>query len=420
MKIFDSVLLAFRSLAGNKMRSILTMLGIIIGVGAVISLMSVGNGAQSQITAQFESLGSNQLTVMPSSTGSDGGMMSMAYSSSTPTLTLDDAQELERIPGVEAVVPINENLVSASYGSESATALIHGAGPGYLAVYNHVVEAGQFISERNLLARDLVVVLGNTVASKLFNDNPDSAVGQKVKILKQNFRVIGVLEAKGGAMMGMSYDDLMVVPITTYQTKLFTQRTANGEDSVQSITVKAESSEVMDDVKYNIETILRKSHSIGATEKDDFSVVSMEQMLSMVQQVTMIFTLVLGAIAGISLLVGGIGIMNIMLVSVTERTREIGVRKAVGAKRRDILAQFLIEASMLSLVGGSVGILLGLGLSVVISFVAKMSGIEMSAVPSLNVVLIAVAVSIGIGLISGVYPAMRASRLNPIDALHYG
>ena len=219
--------------------------------------------------------------------------------------------------------------------------------------------------------------------------------------------------------MGFSMDDIVVVPITTFQTRLFTQQTSSGEDAVQSIAVKVASTEAMDGVRGEIEDILRRRHRIASDEKSDFSIISMEQMLGMLEQVTGIFTLLLGAIASISLLVGGIGIMNIMLVSVTERTREIGIRKAVGAKRRDILLQFLVEAAMLSLTGGGIGIIGGWLLSVLISQL-NISGFTLHAVVSPGTVILAVSVSVFIGLISGIYPAMRAARLNPIDALHYG
>ncbi len=263
----------------------------------------------------------------------------------------------------------------------------------------------------------MVVVLGSDVAKDLFGSaNP---IGQKVKMKGLRFTVTGVLEAKGGAIMGISLDSVVVTPITTFQTRLFTQRTAGGEDAVQSISVQVASAELMDEARGEIEDVLRKRHHIASDEKDDFSIISMEQMLGMVEQIIGIFTIFLGAIAGISLLVGSIGIMNIMLVSVTERTREIGIRKAVGAKRRDILLQFLLEAAMLSLTGGGIGIIGGWLLSVLISQL-NISGFTLHAVVSPDIVILAVSVSVFIGLISGIYPAMRAARLNPIDALHYG
>ena len=416
MKFVESLAIAIRSLFANKLRSSLTMLGIIIGVGAVITLMSVGRGAQAAITSTFEQMGTNVLYVMSTSSEA-GGMMAIQYGSMTPTLTLDDAKALERIPSVAAVAPVNENIVEITAGGESKAAIIHGAGPEYQAAYNYSVASGQFFSDRDVAARDTVVVLGNKVAKDLFG--ADDPVGQEVKIKGKRFTVIGVLEPKGGAIMGVSLDDIVVVPITTFQTKLFTQRTATGEDAVQTIAVKVASADAIDGVTEETEATLRKRHRLSADEENDFAIISMEQMLGMLQQVMGIFTIVLGAIASISLLVGGIGIMNIMLVSVTERTREIGIRKAVGAKRRDILLQFLVEAAVLSLVGGGIGILGGWGLSFLISLI-DISGITIHSVVTPDIVLLAVSVSVFIGLASGIYPAMRAGRLNPIDALHYG
>ena len=416
MKIIESLAIAIRSLLSNKLRSALTMLGIIIGVGAVITLMSVGRGAQAAVTSTFEQMGTNILSVIPSS-GEAGGLMAIQYGFMTPTLTLDDAEALERIPSVVAIDPVNENYVEVTAGNESKVAIIHGASPAYQEVYNYSIAWGQFISDRNVASRDNVVVLGSTVAEDLFGD--DDPVGQRVKIKGKQFTVIGVLEPKGGALMGVSLDDVVVTPITTFQTRLFPQRTASGEDAVQSISLKVASAEAIDEVSEEVETILRRRHRLSADEENDFAIISMEQMLGMLQQVTGIFTLVLGAIASISLLVGSIGIMNIMLVSVTERTREIGIRKAVGAKRRDILVQFLLEAAMLSLLGGAVGIIGGWMLSFLISLI-DIGGITLHSVVSPDIVILAVSVSVFIGLASGIYPAMRAARLNPIDALRYG
>ncbi len=259
-------------------------------------------------------------------------------------------------------------------------------------------------------------MLGSEVAEALFgSDNP---VGQKVKMKEQRFTVIGVLEPKGGAMMGRSLDNIVITPITTYQAKFFSQQTARGEDAIQTISIQAASSEVTDEITRDVQDILRKRHHITDVAKDDFSVEEQAQQLEMVQEVVSIFTIVLGAIASISLLVGSIGVMNIMLVSVTERTREIGIRKAVGAKRRDILVQFLLESAMLSLVGGVIGIISGWLLSLLISLI-DISGITLQTVVSPTIVILAISVAIFIGLASGTYPALRAARMNPIDALHY-
>jgi putative ABC transport system permease protein len=416
VKLIESLSIAIRSLLANKLRSALTMLGVIIGVGAVITLMSVGSGAQAAITSTFEEMGTNVLYVMPTSS-EGGGMMAIQYGSMTPNLTLEDAQALERIDGVTAVASVNENIVDIAYGGESKMAIIHGASAEYQAVYTYSVASGQFFSDRHVASRDTVLVIGSTVAEDLFgNYDP---VGERVKVNGKRFTIIGVLEPKGGAIMGVSMDDIVVTPITTFQTKLFTQRTASGDDAVQSIALQVTDAESVDRVTEEAENLLRRRHHLTGDDKNDFAIVSMEQMLGMLQQVTGIFTIVLGAIASISLLVGSIGIMNIMLVSVTERTREIGVRKAVGAKRRDILVQFLLEAAVLSLLGGAVGIIGGWALAFLISLV-DISGITLHTVVTWDIVILAFGVSLAIGLASGIYPAMRAARLNPIDALHYG
>lgn len=416
MKLIDSFVIAIRSLLTNKLRSSLTMLGIIIGVGSVITLMSLGKGAEATITSTFEELGTNVIYVQPRNPDAPG-LFGLIPAYAGPTLTLNDSKAIAEIRSVLGVAPTNENFVEVVAGDESAVAVIHGSTPSYQQVLNYTLASGQFISNLNVARRDTVVVLGNKMAESLFGSA--DPVGQRVKIKGKRFTVIGVFEPKGIAMMGISLDDVVVTPITTYQTRLFTQRTPSGEDSVQSIAIQASSADVMDEVIEEIETLLRKRHRIDPDEKDDFAIMTQEQALGLMQQVTGIFTILLGAIAGISLLVGSIGIMNIMLVSVTERTREIGIRKAVGAKRRDILLQFLLEAAMLSLIGGSIGIIGGWLVSILISQI-EAGGFTLKAVVSLDIVILAVSVSVFIGLVSGIYPAMRAARLNPIDALRYG
>lgn len=415
MNLVESFVIALRSLQANKLRSSLTMLGIIIGVGAVISLMSLGRGAEATVASTFEQLGTNILYVMPRS--SDVSGMAGLMTSSTETLTLDDAEAIERIPGVAFAAPVNENFIEITYGGESINSVMEGATPEYQQAFAYTMLSGHFITDRQVASRDAVVVLGYQAAKDLFAAR--DPIGERVKIKGLRFTVIGVLAEKGGAMMGMSMDNVAVIPITTAQTRLFTSKTASGEDAVQSISVKATSADVLDQVTDEIDAVMRRRHRITGDDKPDFAIVSQEQVLDIFSQITGIFTIFLSSIAGISLLVGGIGIMNIMLVSVTERTREIGIRKAVGAKRRDILFQFLIEAAMLSLVGGAIGILGGWLLGVLISQV-EFSGIRIISVVSPDVIILAVSVSLFIGLASGIYPAMRAARLNPIDALHYG
>lgn len=416
MRIFEFLIIALKSLLANKLRSSLTMLGIIIGVGAVIALMSIGRGVEASITDIYEDLGTNVLYVQPTNPDAPG-MAGLSPGYATASLTLDDGDAFTEIPEVIAIAPTNENFIKLDYGDESAVSIIHGSTANYLDVYNYSVADGRFISDRDVSRRGDVIVLGSEVAEDLFGEN--DAVGKEVKIKGKRFTIIGVLGSKGGAFLGFSMDAVVVIPITTYQTKIYSQRTTQGDDAVQSIAVQLSSADFKDEVIADIEDILRKRHRIGSDDKDDFSVVSQEQMFGMMEQITGIFTIFLGALASISLLVGSIGIMNIMLVSVTERTREIGIRKAVGAKRRDILLQFLLEAATLGLVGGAIGITIGWLLSYGISQV-DMGGQMINAVVTPDIVILAISVSFIIGIVSGIYPAMRAARLNPIDALHYG
>jgi len=407
VKFVEALVIAIRSLSANKLRSSLTMLGVIIGVGAVITLMSVGRGAQAEITSRFEEMGTNLLTII--------GARGIPNS-----LTMGDAEALANsnlVPSVAKVAPQSQDSREVIAGSESITTTINGVTPDYQQVRNYTVASGLFISDKNMTERDMVAVLGSNAAEDLFGSgNP---VGRVVKIEGRLFTVVGVLEAKGGAFMGRGIDDMLMMPITTFQSRLFPRRTATGEAMVQTINVQVASPELTDKAIQEIKAVLRERHRLLASDEDDFIISSQEEIISTVSEVTGIFTIVLGAIASISLLVSSIGIMNIMLVSVTERTREIGIRKAVGAKRRDILIQFMSEATMLSLTGGGIGIVGGWFLSSLISRL-DIGGQTLQTLVSPDIIILAVSVSIIIGLASGIYPAMRAARLNPIDALHYG
>jgi len=416
MKFIEFFGIAVKSLLANKLRSVLTMLGMIIGVSAVIILMSVGAGLQNMITSTFDELGTNLLFVQPANPEAPG-LASLAPGYATASLTMDNIQAIANLRSVTAAVPANENFVKVVAGNKDFLSVMHGSNSGYQELYGFKMGAGQFISEVNVARRDMVIVLGSKVAEELFgNEDP---VGKQVKIRDKRFTIIGVMEPRGMSMFGISWDELVVTPITTFQARLFSQKTPSGDDAVQQITAQIDSGWTLDEAKLEIETLLRKLHRIKAGDKDDFSIMSPEQLLSTFETITMALTVFLGLIGSISLLVGGIGIMNIMLVSVTERTREIGLRKAIGAKRRDILVQFLLEAAMLSLSGGAIGLLgawlVTLGISLV-----DLGGFKLNAVVSPLIVLVAVLVSVFIGLASGIYPAMRAARLNPIDALHYG
>ncbi|MBI2329741.1 MAG: ABC transporter permease [Chloroflexi bacterium] len=416
MKLIVFLGIAIKSILANKLRSVLTMLGMIIGVSAVIILMSVGGGLQNMISATFEELGSNLLFVQPSNPEAPGfAKISPVFA--TASLTMGDTEAIKRLRPVSAAVPENANFVKIIAGNEDSLAMLHGSLSEFQQVYGFAMESGQFISEVNIGRRDMVVVLGSKVAEDLFGN--DDAIGKQVKIRDKRFTVIGVMAPRGLSSFGFSWDELTVTPITTYQTRLFTLKTPGGEDAVRQISVQIASGWTLAEATEEIETTLRKRHRIDADEEDDFSVISPEQLLGTFETITLALTIFLGLIGSISLLVGSIGIMNIMLVSVTERTREIGLRKAIGAKRRDILMQFLLEAAMLSLSGGAIGLSFA-GVAVWGISQIDLGSFRLDAEVSPFIVLVAVMVSVFIGLTSGIYPAMRAARLNPIDALHYG
>jgi putative ABC transport system permease protein len=420
MSVIESIRVALQGLAANKLRSSLTMLGIVIGVGAVIALLALGEGTQAAITEEIQGIGSNLIFIMP---GSEEGHGPGVTRSVADTLTLADAEAIaasgnpstgsgHRIPGVVAVAPEFNNNADVVYGSESVNATITGTTPDYPLVRSSPPETGEFFTQQQMTTMARVAVLGHQTAEDLFGGS--DPLERTIKINRVHFRVIGVMEEKGGGMGG-SVDNTIFIPISTAQRKLFGGRTASGTSwKVSSINVALVSEETMDAATDEITLLLRQQHKIQPGEDDDFSVMSQEDILSMAEQITSILTIFLGAIAAISLLVGGIGIMNIMLVSVTERTREIGIRKAVGAKRRDILMQFLIEAIVLSVIGGLLGILLGTGIAVLVE-----QSELMTTVVSAEAMLLATGFSVAVGLFFGIYPSMRAARLHPIEALRY-
>ncbi len=414
MSVYESIRVALQGLAANKLRSSLTMLGIVIGVGAVIALLALGEGAQAAITAEIQSIGSNLITVIPGRLegqhGPGGGT-----SNTIASLTLADAEALAapgNVSGMLAVVPEFNNNADVVYGDENVNVSIKGTTSDYLLAHNSSPEIGEFLTEQHNTTVSRVAVLGHQTAEDLFGGS--DPLGRTIKINRVHFRVIGVMEEEGGGM-GFSADEVVFIPLTTAQRKLFGGRAASGTSwEVSSIAVTLASEDYMDAAADDITWLLRQQHKLQPGENDDFSVMSQKDLLSTVEQVTGILTIFLGAIAAISLLVGGIGIMNIMLVSVTERTREIGIRKAVGAKRRDILMQFLIEAVVLSVIGGLLGILLGAGIATLV----ERSGL-MTTVVSAEAVLLATGFSVAVGLFFGIYPSMRAARLHPIEALRY-
>ena len=307
MKLIEFFGIAIKSILANKLRSVLTMLGMIIGVGAVIVLMSVGAGLQNMITDTFEELGSNVLFVQPSNPEAPG-LMGVMYGSMTASLTLDDARAIEDLRSVKAVVPANENFVKLVAGNEDTLGIIHGSTPAYTDLYGFDMESGQFLSEVNVARRDMVVVLGNKMAEDLFGD--EDAIGKQVKIRDKRFTIIGVMAPRGLSMFGFSWDELIVVPMTTYQTRLFSQKTSSGEDAVQQISVQVADGWTMDDATYDIETVLRKRHRIADGDDADFAVISPEQLAGTFETITLALTVFLGMIGSISLLVGGIGIMK--------------------------------------------------------------------------------------------------------------
>ena len=399
----EGFLMAWSSLIANKMRSLLTMLGIIIGVAAVIALVSIGYGVRQQITESISSLGSNLLMVYPGPPRTPGVR---PPSGATKSLKLSDYEAITKLDSVEAASPVAANTYLTVYMSKNWTTTVNGANADFQYVNNWTLKAGRFISESQIERRERVAVIGSTVAKNLFGD--EDPIGKDIRIQKNPFKIVGVLDEKGSGSFGNDQDDVIVIPYTTMMERVM------GVDYLRMIYIQAKDGEDLNRVQVDIENILRARHGIKNPELDDFNVNNMSSIMKAVEENTATMTLFLGAVAAISLLVGGIGIMNIMLVSVTERTREIGVRKALGATYRTIITQFLIEAIVISLVGGAIGIVVGIGASQLIAAVAKMK-----TVITTGPILMSFGFSMTIGLVFGLYPARKAAKLNPIDALHY-
>jgi putative ABC transport system permease protein len=415
--IGESVKIALAALAANKMRAILTMLGIIIGVGAVIALLAAGEGVDLLIRTQIQSIGSNLVFVVPKA--EEGGSRSGppgASALSGGNLTLGDAEALRdpySVPDVLAVAPEFSRAGQIVYGNKNTTTSISGVTAAYSSVRNFAVEMGSFISEQDQDAGSRVAVIGQTVVDDLFEAD-EYPVGQRIKINRIPFTVIGILESKGGTGF-QDQDDIVLIPLSTAVKRVFKAKSIRGDYPVSVIYAQVISEERIDPAVEEISELLRSRHGITYRDDDDFTVINQADILSIFGEITGVITIFLGAIAAISLLVGGIGIMNIMLVSVTERTREIGIRKAIGAKRRDILMQFLVEATILSLLGGFIGIMLGFGGSLLIARLAP----DLTPVVTADAVLLATGFAIAVGLFFGIYPATRAASLNPIEALRY-
>jgi len=412
MKLYRLFIEALESLNANKMRSMLTVLGIVIGVAAVISMLSIGRGAEASITARIESFGTNLIYVTPGSTN-QSGVRSAA--GSVGTLTEDDASALAELPGVESVASQTSSFVQVVYQGINTNTRLMGVTPGYADVSSLTLGDGEFISDANQSARSLVVVLGSSVAESLFGSTA-GVVGQKVRLNGQSFKVIGVLTSKGSTGF-MNQDDQVLVPLSTALTRLVGGSRFRGSSVINQITLKASNNKLVDQVVEEATLLMRQRHETieGA---DDFTVTSQEATLDAATEVSDTLTIFLGGIAGISLAVGGIGIMNIMLTTVTERTHEIGLRKAVGAKRKDILMQFLVESTVLSFSGGLIGVALGWTAARLMGQV-QFSGSTITPVVGWDSILLATLFSIAVGLFFGIYPATRAARLQPVDALRY-
>jgi putative ABC transport system permease protein len=413
MNLVESFRIALRSLTANKLRAGLTMLGVIIGVAAVIALMSIGRGASAAISNQIQSIGTNLLFVRPGSSQS-GGVR--GAEGSAGTLTLEDGEALNGLEGIVAVAPEIDSFAQIVYQGNNANARLLGVTPEYSDATNALAAEGDFINAAQVTAKSLVTCLGSGVAGTLFPDT--DPVGQTVRVNNVPLRVVCVMQSKGGTGF-LSQDSQIFVPLTTAQARLGRggggQRFRGG-NNVDVLNIKLTSQDLSDQVTQEIGDVLRQRHHV--TFQDDFTITSQQDILSAATTVTNTLTIFLGGIAAISLVVGGIGIMNIMLVSVTERTREIGIRKAVGAKRRDILMQFLTEATVLSVLGGIIGTAIGIGIALSLGRVS-LGNSQITPVVDTTAIILAVVFSIAVGLFFGIYPALRASSLKPIDALRY-
>ncbi len=397
---------AWSAMVANRLRSFLTMLGMVIGVGAVILMLAIGQGAQYQVEQSIASMGSNLFIILSGSSTSGGVRMG---GGAAPTLTLADAQAISELPTIAAVAPAAPGTAQVVYGQNNWSTMVEGTTPSFLEVRDWPLASGYPFTDADVREATRVALLGQTVAKNLFGEaNP---IGKTIRIQRSPYLVTGLLAAKGQSLDGRDQDDTILIPITTAQRKLFGTPFAG---SVRFMMAEAVSAQAMPAAEHAMNELLRQRHHLQKGADDDFSVRNLTALADAASATARVMSLMLGAIASISLLVGGIGIMNIMLVSVTERTREIGIRMAVGARRRDILLQFLLEAVIISIAGCLVGVVLGVGGAIAIN-----AATETAVVITLSSILLAFAVAAGVGIFFGYYPANKAARLNPIEALRY-
>jgi len=409
MNLLSSIRIALRALRVNKLRSTLTMLGIIIGVAAVIVMISVGSGAQARVEDQIRTLGTNLVIVVPGSVTSGGVRMGAGSRSS---LTEDDSYAIQReVAAVQAAAPSLRGTGQVVAGTNNWSTAFYGVTPEYLEARNWVIASGRGFEPAEVTGAAKVALLGETVAHNLFGEA--DPIGQVIRIRTVPFTVLGVLERKGQSLIGQDQDDVILMPITTARVRVLGGWTAR-QRSVGMVSIKIRDSENMEEAQEQIRSLLRQRHRLQPGQDDDFTLRNLSEMLQMQEQASRVMTLLLAAIASVSLLVGGIGIMNIMLVSVTERTREIGLRLAVGARGRDILMQFLVEAVTLALIGGALGIMLGVGGSMAVAYLA-----DWRTELHVHAIVLAAGFAAVVGVFFGFYPARKASRLLPIEALRY-
>ena len=398
---------AWHAMGANRLRTFLTMLGMVIGVGAVVLMMAIGEGAQQSIKRSIDSMGSNLFVILSGSSSASG---SRSGSGNSSALNINDANAVGDLEDIAAIAPISTGNAQIIFSGNNWNTSIIGTSPTYFSIRGWNVDSGELFSDADIRSANRVALIGKTVAENLFGDDIDP-IGKTIRIKKSPFMILGVLESKGQSFDGRDQDDTIIVPITTAQRKLFGNQIPG---SVRMIMAQAKSEKYMGVAEDAINDLIRQRHNIRENAESDFSVRNLTAMAKTASETAKTMSMLLGAIASISLLVGGIGIMNIMLVSVTERTREIGIRMAIGARQKDILLQFLLEACVISIVGCVIGIALGLGGALLVK---KMVGAEILI--SMQSIVLAFSVAASVGVFFGFYPASKAAKLHPIEALRY-